>query len=185
MPSDPEDEDWENSPYLDDPTPPSEIPKMPCLPATYRQPHRDGAFKPNHAHMKALVARSVPPSEVRRNVQAQAAMKLEWERLRQMGTWDESSVREWSKVRADARTGQFDAHVGMIFGICVEKNWELPLTDPKRKYKGRADFPREPGQGPRPQCGGFRGDVQLSRYPGGGLCRRLVWVGAGSSRPTV
>jgi hypothetical protein len=92
MPSESDDVDWESSPYADDPTPPSEIPKMPCLPAAYRQPHRDKVSKPNHAHMKALVARSVPPSEVRRNLPAQAAMKLEWERLRQMGTWDESKV---------------------------------------------------------------------------------------------
>ena len=32
------------------------------------------------------------------------------------------------------------ANVGLIFGIVVEKNHELPETDPARKYKGRAVF---------------------------------------------
>ena len=32
------------------------------------------------------------------------------------------------------------AHVGLIFGIVVEKNHELPEHDPNRKYKGRAVF---------------------------------------------
>ncbi|CAE7815308.1 unnamed protein product [Symbiodinium sp. CCMP2456] len=32
------------------------------------------------------------------------------------------------------------AHVGRIFDICVEKNSELPETDPNRKFKGRVVF---------------------------------------------
>ena len=32
------------------------------------------------------------------------------------------------------------AHVGRIFDICVEKNSELPESDPNRKFKGRVVF---------------------------------------------
>ena len=32
------------------------------------------------------------------------------------------------------------ANVGLVFGIVVDKNRELPEHDPKRKYKGRSVF---------------------------------------------
>ena len=40
----------------------------------------------------------------------------------------------------DARARNVKANVGLVFGIVVEKNHELPEHDPKRKYKGRAVF---------------------------------------------
>ena len=80
------------------------------------------------------------PSEVRINPEAQAAMDKELERLRAINTWDESKVREMSKVRAEARSAGKEVHFGQVAGICVEKNYELPKTDKNRKFKGRIVF---------------------------------------------
>ena len=44
------------------------------------------------------VARSVSKREIETSPDAQAALLKEWERLRQAGCWDETSVREWSEV---------------------------------------------------------------------------------------
>ena len=57
-----------------------------------------------------------------------------------MKTWDESQVREWSVVTEGARRDRQRIHVGSIFGICTEKNAELPTGDPRRKMKGRIVF---------------------------------------------
>jgi len=51
-------------------------------------------------------------------------------------TWKEDCVREWSKVRREARESKQSIHILRIVCICVEKNAEA--ADPKkRKYKGR------------------------------------------------
>ena len=47
---------------------------------------------------------------------------------------------EWRDVRRLARRRGITAHVGLVFGIVVEKNHELDPSDPRRKYKGRAVF---------------------------------------------
>ena len=74
-------------------------------------------------------------------------MDAEWNRLRQVarpdgsrGCWDESAVREWHDVKREAKRKGEKAHIGSLFGIIVEKNAELPVDDPRRKYKGRAVF---------------------------------------------
>ena len=54
--------------------------------------------------------------------------------------WDESSVREWSDVAAEARRKSQEVHMGMLFGFDVEKNLDVPEGDPRRKFKGRAVF---------------------------------------------
>eukprot|EP00975_Prorocentrum_lima_P056058 11752556-Prorocentrum_lima.AAC.1 len=84
-----------------------------------------------------FVARSVRRQEIVQNPDAQAALKKEWDRLRKIQTWDESKVREWRDVRAEAQRAGKIVHVGRIFEICVEKNHELPKGHPLRKYKGR------------------------------------------------
>ena len=43
------------------------------------------------------------------------------------------SRKEWSSVRRDAQKQNNKANVGLIFGIVVEKNQELPEHDPNRK----------------------------------------------------
>ena len=122
----------------------NEYPAMPCTQAHYK--HREKNLHP-HAHVNACVARSVKPAEVKTNLRAQVAMQLEWDRLRAVpradgktGVWDEGLVREWDHVSQEAQDRDEKANVGLIFGIVVEKNHELPETDPARKYKGRAVF---------------------------------------------
>ena len=83
-----------------------------------------------------LVARPVKRAEIESNPDAQAALRKEWDRLRNIRVWDEGKVAEWGDI---CRAGK-KAHVGRIFEICVEKNSELPKGNPLRKYKGRVVF---------------------------------------------
>ena len=74
------------------------------------------------------------------NPKAVAALEKEWKKLRDMGCWDQSKVREWRDVAAEAKRDGTKVHVGRIFDICVEKNHELGEDDPNRKFKGRVVF---------------------------------------------
>ena len=114
------------------------------MPATIQHRYRDAQ---QHPHNNACVARTVKPAEVKVNDKARTSMDVEWQRLRRVprkdgkfGVWDEDDVREWASVRRDAKARNEKANVGLVFGIVVEKNQELPEHDPKRKYKGRAVF---------------------------------------------
>jgi hypothetical protein len=88
----------------------------------------------------ALVARTVGQAERMANPKARAALQAEWDKLRRQGVWDEKRVRPWDEVAAEARREGRTVHVGRIFEICVEKNSELPASDPRRKFKGRVVF---------------------------------------------
>ena len=88
----------------------------------------------------ALVARPVKAKEIASDSAAKAAMDAEWSSLRAMKTWEEDKVREWSDVCEEARRTGTRNHVGMVFGICVEKGSDLPRGDPSRKFKGRCVF---------------------------------------------
>ncbi|MCP4242468.1 MAG: hypothetical protein GY772_18080, partial [bacterium] len=92
------------------------------------------------AVMSAFVARPVRPLEWLNNPEAWAAVQKEWEMLRKIGTWDEASVREWRDVARDARRTGEKMHVGRIFTLCFEKNYELEDGNPARKFKGRVVF---------------------------------------------
>ena len=88
----------------------------------------------------ACVARPVGGRERKENPLARAALAKEWRRLREGGCWDESRVREWRDVAAEAHRNGAVVHQGRIFDIVVEKNAELPEGHPGRKYKGRVVF---------------------------------------------
>ncbi len=89
----------------------------------------------------ALVARPVRPKEVKTNPAAQASPDKGYNALcHELKAWDMNGVREWTAVQDEARKANKRVHVGMIFGICVEKNAELPAGNPNRKYKGRFVF---------------------------------------------
>ena len=75
-------------------------PAMPCKfgesehrPKIY---HKDIPFN-------ACVARPVNKAEIASVPSTQAAMKVDWGRLRTKHVWDESVVREWDDVAAEAR----------------------------------------------------------------------------------
>ncbi|MCP4364474.1 MAG: hypothetical protein GY800_04175, partial [Planctomycetes bacterium] len=74
------------------------------------------------------------------NPKAQLSMQAEWDRLIENGLWCLKSVREWDEVAKEARATGVNVQFGYIFGICVEKNSELPEGHPNRKFKGRVVF---------------------------------------------
>ena len=83
------------------------------------------------------VACRVRAAELGEKPAASAAMQREWGRLRaavrldgSLGCWDEHLVREWKDVCRDARIAGKQAHMGLVFGIVVEKNAELCLAEP-------------------------------------------------------
>ena len=53
-------------------------------------------------------------------------MTEEYLKLQAKRAWGLKSVEEWSVVAARARKNGKKAHVGIVFGICVEKGSELP-----------------------------------------------------------
>ena len=67
-------------------------------------------------------------------------MKKEWDKLRDKQVWDEAHVREWRDVADEAKANGETVHIGSLFGICVEKNYELDKGDARRKFKGRVVF---------------------------------------------
>ena len=72
--------------------------------------------------------------------EAQAArdsMEKEHKKLTANGVWNLAGVRAWADVCAEAKAKGKKAHVGNVFGICVEKNAELPKGDERRRFKGR------------------------------------------------
>ena len=86
------------------------------------------------------VARPVGKKELEASPEALKARGAEWDRLRKQHVWDIESVREWKDVAREARLRGEEVMFGHVFGICVEKNFELPKDDPKRKFKCRVVF---------------------------------------------
>ena len=64
----------------------------------------------------------------------------EWTNLRKAEVWDESVVQEWSDIAKWAQMQNKEVHMGRLFGIMVEKGFELPIGDARRKLKYRAVF---------------------------------------------
>ena len=97
--------------------------------------------------LPACVARPVPKSEVREKPKAQEAMRKEWQRLWEkdvFGAYSPADICEWSEVAAEARKLGKECHMGIVFGIMVEKNSQLQNIDgkphPDKKYKYRVVF---------------------------------------------
>ena len=119
------------------------VPVMPCAAGIEDSPHRPKIVAFNsHSWItvNACVARPVGKKELSLSPGAQASMKAEWDRLRTKVVWDETNVREWSDVAKEAQDAGVEINFCYLFGICVEKNSELPLGHPKRKFKGRVVF---------------------------------------------
>jgi hypothetical protein len=117
-----------------------QMPRMPVMNSDAKWTHRDKCGDDFGLGGLAIVARPVKPKELKLNKKVLAAMDKEWSALREVGAWDEKKVREWADVREEAKKKGIRMHVGMVFGICVEKGSELPEGSPGRKYKGRVVF---------------------------------------------
>ena len=66
-------------------------------------------------------------------------MQKEWATMHER-VWDLTNVREKSEIIREAKKEGKAVQVGRVHGICVEKNAELPVGHPNRKYKGRVVF---------------------------------------------
>ena len=84
--------------------------------------HRD-TNTPRILPFNALVARSVGRAEIRRTLEAQAALKKEWDKLVDQKVWDASSVCEWRDAAARARRDGIEAQFGHIFGDVCRKEF--------------------------------------------------------------
>ena len=110
-----------------------EIPAMPCVEADMS--HHD---KLCDLPYPVGVARPVGRSEMLASEKAMDAFRAEWQGLKDVPVWDESSVEEWDIVAANARAEGREVHFGYLFGIMVEKGSEL--EEAKRRYKYRVVF---------------------------------------------
>ena len=128
--------------------------------------HRD-ILPLQHLALSVGVARPVCKDEIKRQPKAQAALQLEWGRLRALRCWDGDKVVEWSTVAQKARKGAATCHVGRIFSLCHEKNSELAPDDPRRKFKRTRRLSRESGSGPKLEYCSVPGTQQLSGSDGG------------------
>ena len=81
---------------------------MPCVEPQHQE-HRE---KDAPAPFNVMVTRLMTKAEVKSNAKAQKAMRHEWDRLVNKGTYDFKSVTESYKVRADARRDQKKVHIG-------------------------------------------------------------------------
>ena len=113
-----------------------DVPVMPTVPAERRHRH----IRATHHIPNALTVRPLNKKEVNSTPAAKASIDKEWDRLRRRMAWDQSTVREWSDVAAEARREGDEVHMGMLFGFVVEKNPDLPEGDSRRKFKGRVVF---------------------------------------------
>ena len=84
--------------------------------------------------INAAVARSISKAEAEANAEAKKALSKEWDRLREIGAWDESGVREYSELMRELSARNEVNHFGVLFAILVEKNGELPVGHPNRKF---------------------------------------------------
>jgi hypothetical protein len=81
----------------------------------------------------ACVARPVTKIEARKNPKAMAALNKEWDKLRNIGCWDESRVEEWSVVASRSKRSGVKVHIGLkgrvVFEGCYVKdedtNWAI------------------------------------------------------------
>ena len=62
----------------------------------------------------AAVARSISKAEASQNKDAQEALRKEWTRLRELGTWNEKGVMEYDDVVAELKRTGKTAHFGRV-----------------------------------------------------------------------
>ena len=119
-----------------------EAPSMPCIVSDGQHSHRERI--PNiQSPFPAAVSRPVSRKEMLENPEALKKMRDESNGLTEQGTFEfatskEPHIYEYDEMRAIAKTNEEEIHFGRVHGIMVEKHWQLPKDDPRRKFKGRA-----------------------------------------------
>ena len=119
------------------------FPSMPCINSISK--HRErytyaDTTNPMSAYrnlFNAAVSRPVSRAEMLKNPKAKASMRKEWLGLHEQGVFDFSVIREYHDVKQEALTLKQVVHFARVHGIIVEKNYQLPMSDERRKFKGR------------------------------------------------
>ena len=119
-----------------------EAPSMPCIASDEQHSHRE-RIQNIQSPFPAAVSRPVSRKEMLENPEALKKMRDEWNGLTEQGTFEfgtskEPLIYEYDEMRAVAKTKEEEIHFGRVHGIMVEKHWQLPKDDPRRKFKGRA-----------------------------------------------
>lgn len=117
-------------------------PSMPCITTGKVGEHRE-KITGQQLQFPAAVSRPVSRKEMLENPEALKKMRDEWNGLTEQGTFEFGTAKkplilENDDVRAEAKRNDEEIHFGRVHGIMVEKHWQLPKEDPRRKFKGRA-----------------------------------------------
>ena len=117
-------------------------PSMPCIPSGNENEHREKIVG-QQLPFPAAVSRPVSRKEMLDNPDAMKKMRDEWNGLTEQGTFEFGTAKnpmiyEYDAIRNEAKVNDEEIHFGRVHGIMVEKHWQLPKDDPRRKFKGRA-----------------------------------------------
>ena len=117
-------------------------PSMPCTPLDNEGEHREKMVR-QQLPFPAAVSRPVSRKEMLENPEALKKMRDEWSGLTEQGTFEFGTAKspmifEYDAIRNEAKVNKEEIHFGRVHGIMVEKHWQLPKDDPRRKFKGRA-----------------------------------------------
>ena len=117
-------------------------PSTPCIPSGNENEHREKIVG-QQLPFPAAVSRPVSRKEMLDNPDAMKKMRDEWNGLTEQGTFEFGTVKnpmiyEYDAIRNEAKVNDEEIHFGRVHGIMVEKHWQLPKDDPRRKFKGRA-----------------------------------------------
>ena len=115
------------------------MPTIPRTEVTMAHRPKQGPFT---LGLPCMIARPISKAEIAQDVgqRCSAAQNKEWTKLWEKQVFDISSVQEWRDVAAKARREGRTIHMGRAFGLMVEKNYELPENDERRKMKYRVVF---------------------------------------------
>ena len=117
-------------------------PSMPCINTGKIHEHREKIMG-QQLPFPAAVSRPVSRKEMLENPEALKKMRDEWNGLTEQGTFEFGTAKnplifEYDTIRAETKKNDEEIHCGRVHGIMVEKHWQLPKEDPRRKFKGRA-----------------------------------------------
>ena len=118
------------------------IPRMPTIQKTPDLMAHRIKNQPFTLGLPCMIARPISKAEIAqdRGNKCSKAQVSEWTKLWQKEVFDIHSVQEWRDVASKARREGRTIHMGRAFGLMVEKNYELPEDDERRKMKYRVVF---------------------------------------------
>ena len=117
-------------------------PSMPCINTGKVDEHRN-KITDQQLPFPAAVSRPVSRKEMLENPEALKNMRDERSGLTEQGTFEFGTAKnpliyEYDAIRYEGKKNDEEIHFGRVHGIMVEKHWQLPKEDPRRKFKGRA-----------------------------------------------